>query len=203
MGILDSSFNPMTFAHTKMIEETRRMIGAGEMLLMLSGANVDKKIFGADLGQRLAMMKAFASTESDLSVAGCSHARFIDKAIALRPLYPDATSFFFILGFDTLQRLFDPKYYDDMESDLSELFSLCSIVSANRDRNSQGEMQEFMKRPECKPYSHRVHFINLSETYASMSSSHVRKRIQRNLSVQDLVPKPIEEAIRSFGIYQD
>ena len=199
--VLDASFNPMTLAHERMVEETRRACGVDEALLMLSHANVDKGIFGADLGQRLATLLPYVSDHDDISLAGCSHARFVDKVEALRPLYPEGTRFTFIIGHDTLLRLFARKYYADMEADLNRLFAACGFVAANRGPNGLGEMRAFMARPECRPFADRVRFIHLNEPYAGMSSTQARERRKRKEPIRDLVPEKVAQAIQALMLY--
>ena len=202
LGVLDASFNPMTLAHARMVEEAQRVCGLDGVLLMLSRANVDKEVFGADLGQRLAMLVHQTEGDPETSVAGCSHARFVDKARALRPLYPAGALPYFILGYDTLLRLFDPKYYTDMEADLNRLFAACHIVAANRGESGPEEMRSTMSRPGCRPFADRVHFIHLPEPYASISSTAVRERRMRGEPILDLVPSKVAEAIEALGLYR-
>mgnify|MGYP001197486476 FL=1 len=201
LGILDASFNPMTLAHTRMIEETCQTLGMDEMLLMLSRSNVDKEIFGASLEQRLAMLVGYASSHPYLSIAGCSHARFVDKVHSLKPLYPDNTAFYFILGYDTLTRLFDPKYYMDMSAELQALFDACQFVAANRASFGAPQMKAFMEKPECRAFADRVHFIQLEASYGNISSTQVRERRQNGASIADLVPLEIADQIKSMNLY--
>lgn len=201
LGVLDASFNPMTLAHDGMIGKARRTCGLNEVLLLLSRTNVDKRVFGADLGQRLAMLLAYTEARSGISVAGCSHARFVDKAQALHTLYARGTRFYFILGYDTLQRLFNPKYYADMQADLSRLFETSRIVATNRGSHDLDEMHTLMERSECRPFTDRVTFIHLAEPYAGMSSTEVRKRRLHGKPIKDLVPKNVAETIEAMDLY--
>lgn len=50
------------------------------------------------------------------------HARFLDKATVLRKAYPEAGEIVFLIGFDTLVRLFDPKYYGGALTPLASFF---------------------------------------------------------------------------------
>ena len=199
--ILDASFNPLTLAHGRMVELASAVCPPCEIVLMLSRANVDKDVFGADLGQRLAMLLPYAAGRPNTSIIGCSHARFVDKADALRPLYPEATRTTFIIGYDTLQRLFDRKYYADMEGDLNRLFAGCGFVAANRGATGLEAMQAFIRRPECRPYAGRMHFIHLEAPYAGMSSTQVRERRRQGKPIRHLVPTSIADAIDILGLY--
>ena len=201
LGVLDASFNPMTLAHHGMVEKARRTCGLNEVLLMLSRSNVDKKVFGADLGQRLAMLLAYAEGRSDISVAGCSHARFIDKAEALRALYVHGTRFYFIVGYDTLQRLFDPGYYADMQEDLHPSLKPPASLPPTGGATAWSTLRTLMERPECRPFTDRVDFIHLAECYTRISSTQVRQRRRRGEPIRDLVLGEVAEAIEAMGLY--
>lgn len=204
IGVLDASFNPLTLAHEALVRYAHAAYGFDEMVLLLAKANVDKALFGADLGQRLAMMARYADAVDDLSlsVAGCSHARFIDKARALRHHFPSDAQCCFLVGHDTLIRIFDPRYYADMSADLHALFSLCHVVSANRAPFDRDAFQRFMARPECVPFADRVHPLQLSPSFGDMSSTSVRDRIAKGASIADLVPESVAQFIETFGLYR-
>jgi nicotinic acid mononucleotide adenylyltransferase len=199
--VLDASFNPMTLAHEWMAVQARDTVGAGEVVLMLSRANVDKEVHGADLGERLATLLAYSEERPDTSVVGCSHARFVDKAEALAALYPEHTLFHFVLGYDTLERLFAPKYYGDMQEELSRFFARSRVVAANRGPHSPADLQAFLRRPVCRPYVDRIAVIHLPEALATISSTQVRERIRLGLPIEDLVPRSVARAITVLGLY--
>jgi nicotinic acid mononucleotide adenylyltransferase len=201
--VLDASYNPMTLAHEGIINAAKSICGPKEVLLMLSRANVDKEIFGADLGQRLSMLLTYAHQHPDYSVAGCSHARFVDKALALIPHYPPGARLFFVIGYDTLERLFDHRYYKNMESDLDMLFGHATIIVANRDHNDKISIQARMEAPDVKPYTDGINLIELPEELCRISSTHARTNIKQGIPIEGLVPGVISEAIQRMGLYED
>lgn len=206
IGVLDASFNPLTLAHEALAHQAQDTFGFDEIVLLLAKTNVDKALFGADLGQRLAMMVNYANSDTQLdaylSIAVCSHARFIDKAHALRAHISPDTQIYFLVGHDTLIRIFDPRYYTDMSAELKVLFSLCHIVSANRENPSQKVFHKFMARPECAPFANRVHPLQLPPSFGNISSTEVRKRIRAGAPITDLVPESIAQFIGTFDLYK-
>ncbi len=207
IGVLDASFNPLTLAHEALVHHAQNAFNFDEIVLLLAKANVDKALFGADLGQRLAMMVNYADSDTQLgtclSIAGCSHARFIDKARALREHYSPNAQIYFLVGYDTLIRIFDPHYYTDMIAELTVLFSLCHIISANRENPSRAVFHRFMSRPECAPFTNRVHPLQLPPSFGNISSTEVRKRIRAGDSITDLVPESIAQFIETFDLYRE
>jgi nicotinate (nicotinamide) nucleotide adenylyltransferase len=191
LGVFSASFNPLTNAHVKMIEEAQENYHLAEILLVLAKANVDKEIFGLSLEERLLMIKLYAQERPQFSVAACSHGRFVEKVKAICPLYPKGTEIYFIIGYDTLKRVFDPKYYTNFESDLMELFSMSRFIVANRGGNDAEMIEAFLSRAENQPYAEKISLIELTPFYANMSSTEIRHRIQAGKTVDDLVPAEV------------
>ncbi len=204
IGVLDASFNPLTLAHEALVRYAHAAFGFDEIVLLIAKANVDKATFGADLGQRLALMAHYADAADDLclSVAGCSHARFIDKAHALKAHFPPDAQPHFLVGHDTLIRIFDPRYYTDMPAELNVLFSLCHLISANRGTFDQDAFHTFMARPECAPFANRIHPLQLPPSFGDISSTLVRERIEKGASIADLVPESVAQFIEIYGLYR-
>ena len=207
IGVLDASFNPLTLAHEALVHHAQNAFNFDEIVLLLAKTNVDKALFGTDLGQRLAMLVKYADSDTQLdtclSIAGCSHARFIDKAHALRAHFSPDTQIYFLVGHDTLIRIFDPHYYTDMPAELKVLFSLCHIISANRENPSQKVFHRFMARPECAPFANRVHPLQLPPSFGNISSTEVRKRINAGDPITDLVPESVAQFIETFDLYRE
>ena len=189
---LSASFNPLTVAHVWLIQEASRIAPPGEVLLLLARANVDKAVTGFPLERRLSLLARFAEARPTLSVAVCSHGRFVDKAEAIRPHYPAGTRLAFIVGFDTLVRLFDPKYYTDRDASLSALFRASDFIAANRAPDPPEAVTAFLARPEVASYADRIRMIQLPPEIAAISATLVRARLARGEPISDLVPLEIQ-----------
>jgi nicotinate (nicotinamide) nucleotide adenylyltransferase len=203
LGVFSASFNPLTNAHVKMIEEAEKNYNLDEILLVLAKANVDKGIIGASLEERLLMVKLYAQKYPQFSVAACSHGRFIEKIKVIRPLYPPETEIYFIIGYDTLKRVFDAKYYTNLESELMELFSMSRFIVANRGGNDADMIKKLLSRRECKPYSEKIDLIELPPFYANISSTEIRERIQSGQTIDNLAPPEILYYLKKTGVYSN
>lgn len=188
---LSASFNPLTVAHVWLIQEAGLLAPPDEVLLLLAKANVDKGVAGLPLERRLAILDRYAESRHAFSVAAVSHGRFMDKAEAIRPHYPEGTRLTFILGFDTLIRLFDPKYYADREAALAALFTESEFIVANRAPDPPGAIESFLARPDTAPYAHRIQTIRLPDEIAAISATAVRTRLARGEPMTDLVPPEV------------
>lgn len=188
LGIFSGSFNPITVAHIKMVEKAREQYYLDEMLLLLAKANVDKDVFGLPLAGRMLTLKCYAETHDSISIGVSSHGRYIDKVTALEAVYPYDTEFFFIVGYDTLVRIFDPKYYADLHAELEHLFSQCRIITANRDNVDIETIKQYLSQTSQQRYSKHIDLLLLPDDYAEISSTEVRQRIETGESISHLVP---------------
>ncbi len=191
LGIFSGSFNPLTLAHTKMIEDTITEYQLDELLLLLAKANVDKTVFGLPLAARLLTLKRYTKDREKFSVGVSSHGRYIDKVTALKVILPPETEFHFIVGYDTLVRIFDPKYYTDFHTELGELFVDARFIVANRAEADIETIASFMEQPEIHQYAPYVSCLLLPDVYAYMSSTEVRELLKRGEAIEHLVPPSI------------
>ncbi|KAI1659360.1 Nucleotidylyl transferase [Daldinia decipiens] len=139
--VLDSSFNPPTLAHQHMAlsallehgQPSNDSTDKSRVLLLLAINNADKAPKPAAFPQRLAMMYIFAQDLLRSTAAETRHTHQcdgVDIAVTTEPYFhakaraisasdfyharePSATEQIFLTGFDTLIRIFNPKYYPD------------------------------------------------------------------------------------------
>jgi nicotinic acid mononucleotide adenylyltransferase len=188
---LSASFNPLTTAHVRLIQEAGCVLPPDEVLLVLAKANVDKRAEGLSLERRLDLLVRYAESHPTFSVAAVSHGRFVDKARAIRAHYAPGARLAFIVGFDTLVRLFDPKYYTDRNASLTALFGESEFIAANRAPDPPEAVAFFLARPDVAPHARRIRPIQLPPDIAAISATEVRARLARGESVSGLVPPEI------------
>ena len=191
LGIFSGSFNPLTLAHTRMVEDTVGKYALDELLLLLAKANVDKTVFGLPLASRLLTVKKYAENRQKFSVGVSSHGRYIDKVAALTSIFPPNTEFYFIVGYDTLVRIFDRKYYTDFHAELQALFVSARFIVANRAKADMKTIASFVAQSEIRQYASYISSILLPDVYAYMSSTQVREHFARGEAIEHLVPPSI------------
>ncbi len=196
---LSASFNPMTVAHAVLVREGSRLASPREVLLLLATANVDKHGDGLPLAQRLELLLRFAEPRPNVSVAAVYHGRFVDKLEAIRAAYPAGTWVIFLLGFDTLVRLFDPKYYADRMASLTRLFDGSECIVANRGADTASDVEAFLARQDVSPFAHRIHPVQLPTDLAAVSATEVRARLSRGESIAELVPPEVRPPLTAWG----
>lgn len=205
LGVLSASFNPLTNAHLKLIEVSQQKYRLDEIALLLAKANVDKDVFGMSLIDRLLTLKLFVQTQGrlNLSVILSSHGRFVEKAESLKKIYPPQTQIYFIVGFDTLIRVFDPKYYADMDLELQTLFSMSRFIAANRGQDDVKAIKSFLAQEYIRNFADKIDLIQLPRPYSDISSAEIRDKIKSRVDVSDLIPQIVSDFISATGMYWD
>jgi nicotinamide-nucleotide adenylyltransferase len=235
VGILDSSFNPPTIAHRAMLRSTRPSIFNMEnftdhaddpdqydaRLLLLSVRNVDKtlKPQDADYSQRVEMMTILSNCDPEVSettaVGLLDAPTFVAKALILRSALLDMLPTGFnaqirmswIIGLDTLERLFASRYYT---SEAAMVVSLHEFFDPGQGNNEvicawRGDASTL----DCIPQvanefvsSGRIRFLSLNDTMRTVSSSEIRnRRGAADDSWVDLAPAEVAEYIRQHQLY--
>ncbi|KAF6819224.1 cytidylyltransferase family protein [Colletotrichum musicola] len=156
--VLDSSFNPPTLAHLRMAKSALRERniasggggGGARLLLLLAVNNADKKPKPASFGERLGMMHDFAEDLLEEEENGVE----VDLGLTTRPYFHEKSSVIaeqggyggaeqiYLVGFDTLIRIFDGKYYDDMGAELGPFLGRSRVRVTMRIDDAWGDEEE-------------------------------------------------------------
>ncbi len=201
LGIFPASFNPPTMAHLALVRETRRQTNLDEILILLDIQAMDKAPVQAEFEDRLAMLKKVFGRDPEVSIGIANQGLFLQKLKPIRKYYPFPISISFIVGFDTILRVIDKKYYRNRKQSLDELFKKCRFLVANRDPYHQGALEILLRKRELKGYGKRISFITLPSEYSSLSSSVVRGKVKKGESVDRLVPSSVHRHIKEKGLY--
>ncbi|KAI8896720.1 hypothetical protein BC833DRAFT_596426 [Globomyces pollinis-pini] len=148
--ILDSSFNPPTVAHLQMLNQIN-LNQNDQILLLLATKNVDK--LNSNLLERIHLIKSL-----NLPFAIVNQPRFIEKASIL-----NSFNVTFLMGYDTIIRFFDPKYYtNESFNDLFIQFFKNSRIHLI-DRHSNPSIP-IWDRPELKNVCRFKQFVDCSDS---------------------------------------
>jgi nicotinamide-nucleotide adenylyltransferase len=198
VAVLPSAFNPPTLAHQHLLEKAVRAFGLQGCAALLTTRNVDKGLQGAGLDDRIGMLLALHGEWPELAVLASNQARIIDQAEALRRAFP-GVSFDFVVGFDTLERLFAPRYYTDMAAELAPFFERHRVLAANRGEARPGHVEAWI--PEhTGQFAHRVQLLEIDEFPSRLSSTAVREELANNGNAAHLA-RSVREYIREHRLY--
>ncbi|KAJ4477408.1 Nucleotidylyl transferase [Lentinula aciculospora] len=163
ISILDSSFNPPTLAHLALLNTPRPgHDGISDdydaKLLLLSVRNADKQLKPGDATyvQRVEMMVDFTEdlgANSNTAVAIIDEPTFVGKSKLFRTFLKEKVHLMevqltFMMGFDTLERLFAPKYYESSEEKMFKALRgfFASPSSSNDEEPGDGSRVVYARR---------------------------------------------------------
>ena len=198
-AVLPSAYNPPTLAHQHLLERALEEFGIPHALSLLTTRNVDKGVDGAGLADRIGMLLSLAEEWSQLAVAASNQARIIDQAQALINAFP-GTEFDFIVGFDTLERLFAERYYTDMWSELAPFFERHRVLAANRGAVEAREVAAWIEEHAGR-FRERILPLEIDEFPASLSSTRVREALATG-NDQLHLPGPVLRYIEQHALYR-
>jgi len=202
LGVLPASFNPPTSAHQALVKEAGDAVPFDEILLILDQQAMDKELLGAPLEDRLLMLLALFGDDPHISLGISNRGLFLEKVEAMRKVYPRRDSqIYFIVGYDTIVRVLDHKYYEDRNKALRSLFSQARFLVANREGCEVRDLTELFELEENRPFAAQVLPLTLPAEQARISSSLVRQHLAEGKSVQGLVPPKLEEFLQKQGFY--
>lgn len=198
VAVLPSAFNPPTIAHLHLLERALAVTGVTQAAALLSTRNVAKGVVGAGLADRVGMLMAAREEADWLAVLAVNAARLVDQAAALTAGFPGA-EFDFIVGFDTLVRLFDRVYYDEMERELAPFFARHRVIATNRGDADIEQVRAFVKT-DAGAFAERIIAVEIDERAASLSSTAAREAAAVGNDV-DHVPDAVLAYIRRRRLY--
>lgn len=201
VAVLPSAFNPPTLAHLRLLEIACEVEGMTGIAALLSTRNVEKGIYGASLADRVGMLAALNEARPDIAVLASNAARIPDQATALREANPDA-AFDFVVGYDTLIRVFDPSYYDDMARDLGAFFEHHRLIAMNRGEATYGEVCRFLASDPVSVFAAQIVACQLEDEPARLSSTLARDDVARGDSPTG-IPPAVRDYIDRQGLYRD
>jgi nicotinamide-nucleotide adenylyltransferase len=142
----------------------------------------------------------------------------MDKAQPILDCYPqDTVQLSWIMGHDTMIRLFDPKYYKDVHADMAPFFERCDVICSSRPGyGTRDEMMQFVEQSghkdkvtlvdidveeaDCEGERLEDHRIEIRE----MSSTAVRNAVSRQdwTMVERSVLPSVRQLIEQNGLYK-
>lgn len=183
--VLDSSFNPPHLAHYALVKEALKFkynnvqTSPSELslLLLLSVKNADKvNSTPASLDHRLQMMYLMAeylqkNLDVHVSIGLTLHARFVDKSVSIINYLKEyfASEYHlmrltFVVGFDTLVRILDPKYYlpDKLLDLLQEFMTTTDLFCLTRSAN----VEMYQEQLDYVKLLRHGHIANIPQAWA-------------------------------------
>lgn len=234
--VLDSSFNPPHLAHYTLAKEALKFKYSNvetpksnsSLLLLLSVKNADKVLeTPASYDHRLNMMLLMAhylekNLDVHVSIGLTHHAKFVDKSVSIIDYLKEYFSsdyhsmkLTFAVGFDTLVRILDPKYYlPDLLLDLlHEFMTTTDLFCLTRSENveSYREQIDYFRQLRHgkiaeipKVWADNIHVMSVEEDrdgIGLVSSTRVRAAFASGITNNVPVIPEIREYIEENKLY--
>jgi len=188
VGILCGSFNPLTLAHTELAEGALAF-ALDTVFFTLAKVTVDKEqVTGMSLEDRLLLLSLFAARHDQMGVALVNRGLYFEQAQAFRTLLGEEAGLYFLVGMDKLLQIFDPRYYQNRDAALQQLFAIASLIVANRGDMDEVNFSQFLDRPENRRFRTYVNFFTLSAAVTDLSATALRTALAAGHPIDSQVP---------------
>lgn len=185
LGILGGSFNPIHHGHLIIATRVAEALKLDRVLFIPTAVSpLKSRRDFAPARDRLAMVRTalrgsprFAASDTEIRRGGTSYT--VDTLKALRKGRSDGL--FLILGADAARLL--PQWRS-----VDEVKRLATLV--------------FVERPGLRAGPGMPKHLVVAVPLLDISSSEIRARVRRNLSIRYLVPETVERYIRRKGLYR-
>lgn len=193
--VFPGSFNPPTLAHLAMLRQAQawakqRHGGHWQAYMALSRQIVDKEtVERMTLLDRVMLLERLLAGHAGVLLL--NRGLYVEQAQGIRATFPQVRRLYFLLGFDKVVQIIDPRYYADRDTALRELFSLAELLVAPRGAQGPEHLHALFARPENRPFARYVHALPLDARYREMSSTRARQRVSL-----DEVPEEVYDFIQ-------
>jgi len=196
IGVLGGTFDPIHLGHLIIAEEARGRLGLAEVLFVPTGEPwLKANNFISPAEHRVQMVRlaiadepSFKLSTMEIERAGPSYT--VDTITELKGQFGAGGKLFFILGWDNLMQL--PQWHEP-----SGLVTMCRLVPVPR----VGYPSPDFNSLEAAIPGLSQSVVLLDTPQIEISSSEIRDRVARGLSIHHLVPEPVEKYIKQHKLY--
>ncbi len=223
---LAGSFNPPHRAHLALLHAGLAAAQADAGAFVLSVRTVDKEqVTGMLLEDRLWLLCRLiapspptptspeelsplpGAPDQALGVVAVNRGLYVEQAEALRRLWPGLDDLTFVVGFDKIVQIFDPRYYADRDQALARLFEQARFLVAPRDEHGLADIERLLAEPPNRSFAARVQPLPVPLSIASISSTALRQWFSDEaarspgLRVDEWLPALVRQFIEQSGCY--
>ncbi len=202
--VFPGSFNPPTFAHLALLKQAwqfARMQGSMRVYAALSTHITDKeRVQRPLLLDRIALLQTVLRNHvRHTGIMLFNRGLYVEQAAAVHRTFPRVSNLYFLIGFDKIVQIFDPRYYKDRNQALDELFELADFLVAPRGEFGPEELDKLLNRSENRQYARHVHSLPLSAAYRNISSTNIRQGLSAH---EQEVPSEVRRFIHETHVYE-
>ena len=186
LGIMGGTFDPIHYGHLVTAEQARESLDLDAVLFMPAGSAEDRYAMTV---LATAANPAFLASRFEIDRLGVTYTA--DTLHALRDFYPPQVKLYFITGADAI---IDIVTWHNA----SEIAELATFIAATRPGFDIDTARARIKESGL-PFD--VRYIQIPAL--AISSTNIRKRVARGMSVRYLTSESVLGYIRKRGLYAD
>jgi nicotinic acid mononucleotide adenylyltransferase len=199
--VFPGSFNPPTKAHLALLKQAQRFAREHEPMYLYAATSkhtVDKETVERPLlVDRIHLLEVVLKRR--LPHAGImlfNRGLYVEEAEAIRNSFPKVKRILFLVGFDKIVQILDPRYYENRDAALTELFKLAELLVAPRGDAGEHELAELLHQPQNARFAHYIHRLPFNGQYRYVSSTNIRQ----GTDLQD-APQEVRQFIHETRAY--
>jgi nicotinamide-nucleotide adenylyltransferase len=202
LAVVSGSFNPLTRAHLALAEAAERET-LGMVAFLLATRIVDKeRIEGALLVDRLLTLLLHLERAPQRLAILANRGLFVEQAALLRVHFPELERLTFVVGFDKIVQILDPRYYADREAALEQLFELAFFVVAPRSGDGPEALARLLEQDQNRAYARKIRPLSIPAELAEVASSRLRLELGRGATASLDLPLESLALVEATGCYR-
>jgi nicotinamide-nucleotide adenylyltransferase len=210
--VFPGSFNPPTIAHLALLKQAREFAlhhtlpetntsKTVQVYAAMSRHIVDKEHVERPLVlDRIMLLQMIL--QRHLPGAGImlfNRGLYVEQAEAVRTSFPEVERLFFLIGFDKIVQILDPRYYDNRDAALNELFKLAELLVAPRGGADADDLTDLLRQAQNQPFAQYIHALPFDPAYRDISSTRIRQQADE---YSHDVPEEVQRFIRETHVYE-
>ena len=210
--VFPGSFNPPTIAHLALLKQAREFAlhqalpETNRSKTVLVYAAISRHIVDKEHVERPLMLDRIMLLQiilqRHLPGAGImlfNRGLYVEQAEAVRTSFPEVERLFFLIGFDKIVQILDPRYYDNRDAALNELFKLAELLVAPRGGADADDLTDLLRQAQNQPFAQYIHALPFDPAYRDISSTRIRQQVDE---YSHDVPEEVQRFIRETHAYE-
>jgi len=198
IGIMGGTFDPIHYGHLVTAEAARIHFDLDKVIFTPTGNPPHKKNYKVSPAEDRYLMTVLAINRnpffqvSRMEIERSGYTYTADTLELFYEKYGPDTKLFFISGADAILDILTWK-------DVDRVLNYCTFIAATRPRYPMDKLHEKLKEIR-ELYKQEV--FPMEVTGMDISSTEIRKRVKRGLSIKYLLPESVDIYIQKSGLYR-